>query len=194
MFGPINDYITGDPKNTGDSKNTGEQELEIRFKNVDVDLFCSLFTKLSADATSSVVSKSITATTEAGKRKEIYFGKTKVEKYIEKKQGKYWFAEQKSYKLASSIEIPIPPFQTSDAKIIRFRLRNSLVLSTLPDWRFDFTVIKEIGPNEMQNIEKYRKIVLVGDRVVDSNNFVAVVGEIVGLLVGVIGALEVEYI
>jgi mRNA capping family enzyme len=178
MFNPINAYLT-DPDN---------KELEIRFKINDIALFQSIYTELEKESNIEEIQKSVIILTPSG-RKEIYFGKTREEKYVKKTQGRYWFAEQRAYKLAESSEIEVDPFRVDDATIIRIRFRSSLQIKNLENWRFDFTLVKQIDRSELQNLPKYKKQMLEGE-----TNFLKAISSLKTSIIGLTCELEAEYI
>lgn len=151
MYTIVNNYLT-DPKN---------KELEIRFK-FQPSVGLNLYKKIIEQADEEEISRSITLISQ-NKRKEIFFDYsknpvTKTEKYLEKTPGSFYFGEQKKYKLSESSEIEIEPFNTNNSNLLRLKYRSSIHIED-HDFRYDFTITRELDKSEMQSIGKYKKLI-----------------------------------
>lgn len=180
MLSVVNEYVVGKDK-----------ELELRFRCADLNIFKSVFASFASKKTeSSSVVKSITLLTNDFRRKEIFYDKKKTEEYLFKKENNYWFTDNKIFKLVNSTEESIAPFAASAATIIRFKLRIGITLAEY-DWRFDFTVVKQIASSETGLVEKYKKAILVDSVTID--NFAQILDIIDKSVPGIVGSIEAEY-
>ena len=180
MLSVVNEYVVG--------KN---RELEVRFRCADLNIFKTVFSDFAnKKVESSSIVKSITLLTNDFRRKEIFYDKKKTEEYLYKKENNYWFTDNKIFKLVNSTEETIPPFAANVATIIRFKLRIGITLEEY-DWRFDFTIVKQIAASETGLVEKYKKAILVDSVTVE--NFAATVDAIDKSIPGIVGSIEAEY-
>jgi len=178
MLQVVNEYVTGKNK-----------ELEIRFRCADLNVFKTVFNSFKEPQSSAVV-KSITLLTNDYKRKEIFYdaGK-KSEEYLYKRETNYWFTDNKIFKVVNSTEETIEPFPVSAATIIRFKLRIGLTLADY-DWRFDFTIVKQIAASETNLVDKYKKAILVDTTL---EKFTDTVDAIDSSIPGIVGSIEAEH-
>ena len=161
MFGVINSYL-------GVENAPTNKELELRIRITDAQLYKTIYERFTEAAESESIEKSILTIINQDRntrrRRETYFNPdgSKTETYIEKTSGKYWLSKSGMYKLSEATELEIPIFKVDAADIIRFRVRKSITLSNFPDWRFDFTTIKELNRNEINQIPRIKKQMFEG--------------------------------
>ena len=168
-------------------KQNFDVELEIRFTILNFNVFQSIYEKIHDDYKSNIIGKieeSNTLTIDQKdksirKRKESYFekGVKKLEKYILKKQlHRIVINNSIDYRISLSTEQVIPEFPINllEKNDIRLRLRSSLYINELPNWRIDFTFIKILKDiQQIQNIIKYRDVLFPKDKVIKSTDFIS---------------------
>lgn len=166
MFGVINSYLL-DPEH---------KELELRVRITDAQLYKTLYEKFIEASQTETVEKSILTIidniqnqanqTKTRRRRETYFNPdgSKTESYVEKTPGKYWLSKSQMYKLSEATEMEVPIFKVDSADLIRFRVRRSVAIKDFPDWRFDFTAVKELSRNEINQIPRVKNEMFASDQ------------------------------
>jgi|GEM_PF-6301214 len=161
------------------------EELEIRFDTT-FEIWKNIYQKIITDYnTTSKIEESITATlanqivpstkqrqsrdrkdneekppNPVRNRKESFFekGVKKAEKYIKKEQiYRIVFNDVLNYRISLASETEVEAFSIANANEIRMKLRSSVFLEELSDWRLDFTFVKSLrDSSQFQNVVKYK--------------------------------------
>ena len=131
------------------NENGPMKELEIRFV-VGEDKFRDIYSSLLKQIKTGKIEQSISVVVPRTNkdrdvfeqnRREIFFekGVKKAEHWLRKKQLKYLKVSKGSlmYKIAVSSEETSEKFAINSAKVIRLKLRSSIILPDYKDWRFD---------------------------------------------------------
>jgi hypothetical protein len=160
---------------------TASKELEIKL-SLDDEVFRSLYTKIIDLAESSCINQSLNTVTDVNPdtgmplkvddrkkfksremitdRKEITFvaAKKVKESCMRKTKLHYGNVHHGSvkYQLAFSKEESIQTINMSTVTQIRLKYRSSIIITDHPDWRFDFTIVKLVTPDQFQNIATIR--------------------------------------
>ena len=156
------------------SKNS---ELEIRF-TVNFYLWKQLYEKILINNSGSI-EQSINAVINQEKgrdRKEIYLenGIKKSEKYVNKNQiERLVYYNKINYRISLAEEIEVKPFDIKNVNDIRLKLRSSILDTSHPKWRFDFTLVKTLSGSDIQNIAKYKEQIFPINKKIDIINFIS---------------------
>lgn len=125
-------------------------------------------------------------------RKEIFFNNGKKEAEIMLRKIAMGNVYYRNCKISVNIENNLGFFDINSATMIRIKLRSSFVLDSLPDWRWDFTIVKVLDPSNFQNVNKFKDAFFKKE-----NDFVKRVSQIQHDMRGekdLFYELEVEYI
>lgn len=156
-----------------DLKSKGkDMEFEIRFNPPSEDDFRSIVKKFVEDHSDATVTieQSISIMTDSDKknddmgfsRKEMYFVNGVQQKIAHNRKKredmlKVIVNSQEIYRVALSSEHDAPEFSMSLAHRIRIKLRLSVILKDMPDWRYDFTAAIQLEKSELPKLKDYKE-------------------------------------
>jgi ASC-1-like (ASCH) protein len=144
------------------SSSTKYVELELRFNITDVDTYKTLLQKITGDVTIEQSINFIDSNEDGNRIYTIPFvnGAKKTPIYSRKKRlvSARRFDNVLPYKIAVSLEMDTSPFAVDVANMARVKLRRSVRPPELPDWRVDFTLVKNMDtPASIKNNVKQFK-------------------------------------
>jgi hypothetical protein len=148
----IDNFIQNLKKEIGKSKDSN-LELELRFNKVNYDDFKKIYNNLKTNAKNVKVSKSVVSIIRKGNDTGILMelkmknGKTERE-YREKKilfDPAFDNSKILPYKLTLASEKKIDSYDMDQTDIVRVKVRVSFTLETLPNWRYDLTIMRQIS-------------------------------------------------
>lgn len=137
-------------------------ELEIRFR-LNQLAFETLYKLILAESSTQVLVESISvimeSNTDTFRRKEVFFRNNErtSEEYIEKKPIRARWNNELDYKIILSEEKVIPKFELINCKLIRVKLRESLLVqSGAGNWQYDFTYIRVLDCKQINELTAIR--------------------------------------
>ena len=140
------------------SKFSKGDELELRLQKATKDMWENLYKNILAFGPS--ISQTIVFGVKIDKnttnRQILKFNNgTRSGSSFERKRN-IQFAFQSGFKLNLAREEIVPAFSVNDASVIRIRLRISVILPELPEWRLDMSLIRFVEPENTQHLKQMK--------------------------------------